>query len=234
MTSPSIVQTIGAVAGSGISSIQSGAFGSNVANGNDLLAFVAYDNTGGVSISSVTDTAGNTYSKDGTASGVNAGANAVDVWRAKNVTGGASLKITAHASASTYVTILGAAEVTPGNLALDGGGSTNTGSGSPASTGAFSTANANDLLVCAFALGDASAAGTIPSGFTTIGAEYGTSFQDGGSFYETVSSAQTNLNPSWAYTDPGSHKWAAIALAYKLPIVERRSVGPRVGSRSAY
>ena len=198
-------------------SLQSAAMGSVLTSGSTILVFIWMEgDSTGVSVLSVTDLAGNTYVKDAATIAPN-NFDDCEVWRAENATTFSSNKITVTASQSAVFMTFCALEATglASSSPLDGAGSTNGGAtGTNPSTGAFSTTNANDLLIATFADGGITGSITVPSGFTNVAKFVGSGFEAGSADYKIVSTTQSGINPTWAVTTaPGD--WAAIGLAYK-------------------
>lgn len=212
------VQSIPTVSVSPGSSLQSGAFSSTPTNGNSILVFIWWQGSGAdSSVSSVADNVAgspNSYGQDATKADA-VPVNHCSVYRAANITGGVSFKITVTMSGSSFLTFC-AAEFSglKNSSPLDGSGSTNQGTGGNPSTGIFSTSNANDLLIETFASGAMSAYTSPPTNFTGIrnhasnGAD-----EDGAASYRIVASTQSNINPSDTVTT--SVRWACIGLAYE-------------------
>ncbi|HEX5273498.1 MAG TPA: hypothetical protein VFW33_23545, partial [Gemmataceae bacterium] len=201
--------------------LQSAAFGSANAAGNSIIVAV-WLYGGNVTVTSVTDTQGNTYVQDLTEVGGD-GATRCSVWRADNIAGGAGNKITAVASGGCYLTFT-AAEFAVGahGLAVDAsvvswGATPYQGLSYPPKTSALTTLTANALLVATFACGGISAIGTHPFAFTDVGDNTsGGAGEDGSACYEIVSSTQSGLIASWGVTFPGGTRvWATCFVAYK-------------------
>jgi hypothetical protein len=217
----SVVQSLAAFnsGGAQVSSQQSGAFGSSVTGGNTLLVFCWLYNPG-VTVTSVTDTAGNTYTKDAQVQDSVGGSTHADceVWRSSNVTGGSSFKVTINATGSAYISGT-ACEVSglTNSGPLDGSGSTSGATSLTTSqgTGNFSTTNANDLIVASLSCsGIPNGTLSDPSGYTSIGnLQDGGTNEDGSAVYKIVSATLTNENPSFSWS--GGAYASAIGLAYK-------------------
>ena len=213
------VQDLAVQATGSAGSLQSSAFGTNPTTGNTILVFVVLWKGSAVSVSSVTDTAGNTYAKDKSqAMSLNRGS--VEVWRSSNITGGGTFKITVNTGTTGVGIVFAASEFS--GLAnaspLDGAGSASNGGDNSTttwSTGAFATTNANDLLIAHYGE-DLTGTPTGPSGFTVLA-----SFTSGGtgnedylvSYYQIVSSTQTSINPT--ATGGGNGRYGGIGLAYQ-------------------
>ncbi len=198
-------------------SLQSAAFGSTPTTGNTIIVVIIWFGSG-TSITSVVDNVAgspNTYTQDGTT--VISGNNHVAVYRCANITGGASFKLTVTFNGSSFLSFCAIEAAGLANTStLDGAGSTNTGVNNAAqpSTGTFSTSNANDLLLGAFATDSKSNTATVPTGFTVIADDHGAN-ENGNAAYQILSSTQTNINPTWANVNSNGSTWVAIGLAYK-------------------
>jgi hypothetical protein len=141
----------------------------------DLI--IANVSAAGATVSSVTDSAGNTYTQ--AISGCDSHNNCSAIWYAANIKAGSSNKVTATLSASVSWNAIDIAEF-HGVSTLDKTASGTGTSTSPASSSATTT-SANELIIGA---GNTDATFTAAgSGFTWFGSAYGT-----GSEYEIVSS----------------------------------------------
>ena len=85
------------VAISNIAAVTSPAFPHTT--GNQLVFGIVYQSTG--TVTSVTDTAGNTYTQCGTQS-TDGGSNKIQLWRAFNITGNAANVLTPHLGSGTF------------------------------------------------------------------------------------------------------------------------------------
>jgi hypothetical protein len=211
----SVVQTLAAVGAFNVASLQSGAFGSSPVTGNTILVVIGTFKTGGTTVSSVTDTAGNTYVLDKRSVIDPQNRQHSEVWRSSNITGGANLKITVTPAATAHVSfsaleVSGLVNASP----LDGAGSSNDGTGTSPTTGAYSTTNANDLLLVA-TVNDSTPVtwSATPAGFTDFGQIVSASALNIDNGYEIVAATQTNINPAWTISP--SSDWNAVGLAYK-------------------
>lgn len=214
----SVVQTLGPFSSAKISTpFQTGAFTNPVASGNTVLVFLFASNSVSATFTVADNVAGNpngNYTQDKSV-GPSASNDYAFAFRASNLTGGSTFKLTVTPSGLTFMTVFalevsGLAAASP----LDGSGSSATGTGQP-NPGAITTTNANDLLVTAFANGQTSTAGSPPSGFTSAGNQASNgSFEDGSAAYRIVAATQSGLSLLWSgYTLVGS--WAALGLAYQ-------------------
>lgn len=217
-----IVQTLSKTVGSAVTSVQSSAFGSSPTSGNTIIVGIAVFNDGSPSDLDVSDTAGNTYTRDahnenGTPS-TYTNSSSIQIWRCTNITGGANFKITVtkHTGGGVFYPSFAAIEVSglqasPIDALSAGDSATNT----TPDTGTWTTTNANDLLVIGVA-SDGSPAITTPTGFT--------SFMNNGPplpgvygdiAYKIVSTTQSGINPQWSCTT--SAKWYGVGAAEKGP-----------------
>jgi hypothetical protein len=90
-----------------------------------------------------------------------------------------------------------------------------TGSGATPSAGAFTTAQADEILLAVMVSGSSAIPATVtaPSGWTLIDSEInGLSYAPGGAAYRIVAAVQTSYDPTWA---ADSQPWAAIAVTYE-------------------
>jgi hypothetical protein len=207
---------------SAVSSLQNGAAGSPLTSGSTILVFIWHSYSGGGrTVSGIIDTAGNSYAKDAGAAIVT-NFPGLEVWRAQNTQTTASNKITVSLAGGTAFLGFAATEFTGlvTTSPLDGAGSSNTGTAgtNTPSTGAFSTSNANDLLVACFGSDGTS---SIPNEPTAAGTwanvgklSTGGTKEDGSADYVIVSSTQTSINPTWTSV-AGTSRWTGLALAYK-------------------
>jgi hypothetical protein len=201
------------------SSLQSSAFGLAVTSGNTILVQIWTEgDAAGQTVTSVTDTLGNTYVQDKTHAAAN-NLDRCDVWRASNVTGGSGLQITVATSANAYITFLanewsGLANSSPVDASVSNDG---VDSSAQPSTGTFSTTNANDLILATFADGSSQLGSLgVPSGFTNLGTQTGNNTaESGNASYQIVSSTQSSIDPTWSGVASDSGNWSAIGIAYK-------------------
>jgi hypothetical protein len=123
----------------------------NVATGNSVLVFVANYTGGNAAVTSVSDVAGNTYARCGSA--FNNSSATIEVWASYDVTGNANNTVTATFNTSAAYRRIIAIEVT--NLASYDIQATNTSTSASLSTGTTaSTAQADEYLVSFFYLAD--------------------------------------------------------------------------------
>lgn len=198
--------------------LQSSAAGSSPVTGNTIIVGIAAWAGSAVTISQVQDTAGNSYTQDASIAYSNTSPTraVLAVWRSSGITGGSNFKITVKPSITTGITffafeVSGLVTVSP----LDGAGSTNSGqaTGTAFSTGAFSTTNANDLLVAMIGFDSTQGSLSAPSGFTPSGTELSGAVEGGQLNWKIVSTTQSSINP----TANGNvvSQFAGIGLAYK-------------------
>jgi Fibronectin type III domain len=232
-----IVQSTTQASGSGVNSVQTAAFGSAVTTGDTVLVQVMGDSFSASATVTITDTESNTYTCD-LLNVYNAGASDIisnptstnvpatstnpfiAVFRASNVTGGASFKVTVTlGGGATGKLYLAATEFTGlgSSPTIDSSSYGAASTGSPAIT-SFSTTNATDLMVLAFC-GAGSAlqipAITSPSGYIALPlAELAEGVPCGNALYSIVSTTQSGITPTW--TTSHITDCVAIALAYKI------------------
>lgn len=212
-SAPMLVQSTAFKSVSPGTSLATNAFGAATTNGNTILAAVLSEPNG--LVTGVTDSAGNTYTRD--FRGVNGSRNNCDIWRCSNIIGGSGVTLAITASGAAYITastaeFQGLAASSP----VDGAGSTNNGSaGAQPSTGSFSTAHLIDVLIVAYASGQTSVAGSVPSGFTLIANHTSNGVDEDGAWaYQMVTAAQSGINEAWTGTTQADI-WAAVGCAYK-------------------
>lgn len=217
MADPFVQETAKAT-GSSVASLQTGAFGSSVTNGNTIIVLVAvYGNGGGSSISGVADTTGaNTYVRDKSTPANSDSHNTAEVWRAHNVTGGSSFKVTVSFNTNSFVALNAielAGDVTTIDVSSTGGPTSDN-----APTQAAYSTTVSETWVATIATDAAGGTTTItePTG-------YSKDFQetDGGSFvhsngaHKYYSTTQTNIAP--AFSSTASVSWVCLAVAYQVP-----------------
>ena len=218
-------------------SVQTSAFSSSVTSGNSILVVIfGYINTTATTVS-VTDTGSNSYTCDllnaynsGSSNvisnpgsnNVPAGVSWVGIWRASNVIGGSSFKVTITLGgsvqglfAATAWEVSGLAANSPVDVTANNAGA----SGSPSSS-TFTTGYPTDLLLTATAGtgGSSTPNFTAPSGFTAFGAETATSLAVDGDFaYDLVSAVQSSINATWTVTN--FTDWVTATVAYKADLI---------------
>lgn len=216
--SATFIQSITPVSVNSGTSIQSSAFASSVTTGSTIFVCVGsyYDtDPGNLSIS---DTQGNTYTRD--LSYFETGGTPQrrgTLWRASNVTGGSNFKITATLVGSGYITF-GAAEFSVVESASPNASSTNgSPTGTSASTGNFTTTEANGVVIAFTTSVDlAGQSYTPPSGYTGFGQQnLGTGIAID-CRYKIVGTTLTNENPSWTINNG---TWIAAGAMYKAAAV---------------
>lgn len=208
----SVVQSLSASSGA-VASLQSSAFGSPVTTGSTIIATVAMYANANDTIT-VTDTAGNTYTRDAFLGDISLQHQRVEVWRCTNCTGGSTFKVTASIASGTAYFNLGAMEVS--GLAaspVDAASAGDNGSGTTADTGSWTTTNADDLLVAVMVNNDGASAITSPAGFTSFARNTNASQEPADAAYQIVSATQSGINPQWT---AGSATWYGIGVAYKM------------------
>ncbi len=192
-----VVQSLTKTESNSTSSLQSVAFGSSPTTGNTIIVFIAMGGTAGVS--SITDTQGNSYSVDVTASG-QAGKFST-IWHASNITGGAAFKITVNVSFGPTAMVFGAVEVS--GLAVASLDKTNSNVGTATTTpttGSVTTTHDSELVAIVTAEASNLITFTEPTGFTSRVQESGATFinMDGAT---KVLGVISTLNPQWTTTN---------------------------------
>lgn len=195
----------GIATGTGVTTLQSSAFAGSVTSGNTVVVTVTYKGTG--SVSSVTDTLGNTYSRGDFSTG-DANGDHAEIWYSSLSTGGASNKVTVNVNASGLLSF-NAAEFSGLTPTVDVTGTAVGSSTSPA-PGSYTTTTANELLVQVVASSGATSF-TAPASFTDLGST--TSGCAGESCYEIVSTIQTAINPAWTISP--SAAWSTVVVTFK-------------------
>lgn len=157
-------------------SVATAALASSTTTGNTMVVCIATDGATANDVTSVTDTAGNSYSRINSTYDV-PDSDGIEWWIARNITGGASQIVTAHDSLSNLGSIV-ATEVsglpTSGNI-TDGYGGTAAFTNSLTATTAGSTANAADIIFGAGSTATAAAnTWTVGSGYSNLTTTVGT------------------------------------------------------------
>ncbi len=216
----------------GATSLESAASGSTVTAGNCVVvaitSFLAAIPT--AVVAGVVDDLGNTYSLAKRQGGSDVGfgdRTDCEIWYCLNVLGGGVGKITVTLSLAFANLSFAVAEFSgvATSSALDGAGSSNK-SDSPTntvwSTGTFSTTNANDLLVAAYAIDNTQSSVTPDTGFASFGSAEGGSGMGLECQWKVVSATQTNVNPTMTgdvatrYCGAGVAFMAATVVSYTL------------------
>jgi hypothetical protein len=201
----SVVQALTkAVANNNVTTLQSTAFGSSPANGNTIIVFIASTTVP----TSVTDTAGNTYTKDKESNGTT---RKCSIWRATNINGGASFKITVNLPLGELT--FGAVEVAGFmSAAVDQSNSDGATLDNHPDTGSVTTTQAAELLAIVAVTTAASTTWTEPAGFVSRVQESGatTVNMDGAT---KIDSATETINPTWTTNTSGN--WNGCIVTYK-------------------
>lgn len=195
----------------------------NVTAGNLLVCTVRWGGNGSQTITSVSDTAGNTYTA---LSQFSFGTERMQLFYVSNALGNAANQFTANFSASNFfVTAL--CDQFSGIVAaaaLDVS-ATGSGLGSGITSSLFTTTNANDLIYGALeaAVPTASMAGTTwtaGSGYTLAQGSSGTGGASLGSQYKSVSATQTDVTASASYS-PSSEFIAYVGVGIQYDVFFR-------------
>jgi hypothetical protein len=174
--------------GAGVTSLAT-SFTSSVTAGNLVVVHIGLI-AQGVTVTSVTDNKGNSYSQAVTK--VNNFGNRVSIWYSFTTSGGSSFQVTANFSAICTVSVV--ATEASGATALDTTNS-NSGTSTAPTPGSINTALA-DEVVFVFELNVQLTAVNPPSGYTGI---YNDTTMNGSECaYQIYSATQTGLNPSWS------------------------------------
>ncbi len=232
-------------------SVQTSAFSSSVTTGNSILVVIfGYINTTATTVS-LSDTESNTYTCDllnaynsGSSNvisnpgsnNVPAGVSWVGIWRASNVTGGSTFKVTITLGgsvqglfAATAWEVSGLAATSPVDVTANSAGA----SGSPSSS-TFTTAYPTDLVLTAAAGtgGTTAPTFTAPSGYTAFGSESATSLAVDGDFaFDLVSAVQSSINPTWTVTN--FTDWVTATVAYKGDLIVQSTSQASTSSASS-
>lgn len=147
MANPNVAQHANAARGSGATSAIAKAFGSNVPVGDVVLVGVAVSATG-VTTSSVTDSAGNTYAKLASKlSTIDAFPSELSVWASK-VTSGGTLTVTATLSGNSAFAAIEILDCTNTTATLDVSATADSTAANPSCGPTAGVAAANELAVC--------------------------------------------------------------------------------------
>jgi len=185
-------------------SITTSAFGSAVTSGNLLVAFCSLDTTGS-NVSSITDTAGNTYVQavTDTESTVRG-----DIWYAKNVTGGSGITITCNYNQSTSFRKIQANEYSGLDIIapLDVTAFNSSPSSTNATSGTAAT-NVADELIVGLAVHFGIASYTPGTSFTVRGTQNFFGVED------RIVSATGTYEANWTNAADG---WVALMATFKI------------------
>lgn len=220
-------QTTGGTHGA---SVATGTAVSNMTAGSCVVVAIASEAVTTDSVTSVTDTAGNTYTLFDSALSAVDRATLYYCLSTTNPNGVANNVITAHFTNSYAV--IGAVEILPIST-LDGAGSKNSGvavgTNPTYSTGGITTTNANDILLAVLASGNASVI-PVPTNFTELGKKLAATGEAFAFDYQIVSATQSALNVQWAVTTSNGDGWGAVVMALK----RGTSAGGTVTCRATY
>jgi hypothetical protein len=179
--------------------------------GRALVALIRLG-TVGATVSSVTNTAGDTWSacspiKTGTQG-------AVQWWYALNSAGNASDVVTANFTTSVYTSVIVgeiAGIATSSAVDVCSGSTGNSGTGTAATASSFSTSQADEIILHGVIWGALSITTTANSGYTAVADTDGM----GGLQYRVVSSTQSGITPT--LTLSSSQDWIGQVLTLKAP-----------------
>ncbi|MGH9970668.1 MAG: hypothetical protein ACREBG_23155 [Pyrinomonadaceae bacterium] len=199
-----------AVGSGDASSTTIAAAAANHTGGNHLIVWVAHG-SGTITVSSIADTAGNTYAQVPSALRQVASFGSVDIWRATNITGNASNVVTVTFSATTSfrrIVVHQFSATNSGSMTNDTA-STGTGTGTAMSCTSFTPANANELII---------------AGYSTAS---GTTFTAGTNFTLQTSPNTDSRTERWiqttatattgAMTETGNQQWVGDQAAFIEP-----------------
>jgi hypothetical protein len=202
------------VEGGSLAASQTATFGSSTSSGNLVAVTVAWGNSGGQTAPTISDNKGNTYTKlkeqSATAS------DAVAIYVAKNITGGASHQVTATSNGGTAFISMGIIELSGADTATQAG-ATNSGSGAGPDTAPSAgsvTPASGDMAVCVlshnFANSPSLTAGT---GWTRRTNVVGNTGVACGS--ETQAGTGASVSGDWT-TGSGVSNWAAAVAVIQV------------------
>lgn len=180
----------------------------NVSTGNLMVIGIIINNGSAITISSITDTASNTYTQ-AIRDRQSAESTSLDIWYAQNVTGNASNVITANFSGSAGYAFMYAAQYSGAATAsaLD---QTSTGytTGTSVASSAFTTTQADEVLT---AIGYYSSADTptAGSGYTMVSDAALRCLYE----YQIVSSIQSSVTAGYSTT--GSNSKMVVVATFK-------------------
>jgi hypothetical protein len=190
---------------SGVAAGSASAPAINAVTGNFIVV-----GTRGVNITGVADTAGNTYTKIAYYAG--AGSTNITFWYAYNITGNASNIVTATFASNTGYYNIAVAQYSGIRTASDPLDVYDTAqaTGTSVTSGAFTTTNANDLIICYAANNSIAGTNSAGAGFTLRSAGALATFQE-----KIVSSIQTGATVS--ISNSSSVGWAFATMTFKDP-----------------
>lgn len=203
-----VVTSAGGESGSSsVSSQATSAF--SATTGNLVCVMIRYDES--LSVSSVTDTAGNTYTQAGTTA--DSGAGKLDIWYAKNIAGNASNVVTANLSGSAAFCVVRAVQYSGLDTSspLDVTAKGTVASGTTVSTSpAKSTSQADEVVVACGQASTLTGAWTAltPTGYTDEGQDSNHIAIYADQIYSSIQSSVT-----WTYTNTDGTVAKAIVVA---------------------
>ena len=209
--------------GAGTTALAAGAMPTTT--GNTIVAFIRRG--GGGPVTSVTNTAAQTFTNVAAATVTQAGIGTIETWYLQNATGNAADVITANASVALTFASIHVLEIAgaPASGALDIGAAGNNTVGNPA-TGTFSTAQAAEI-VCAMATAGGGTGLTLPLVAGAAATEatcdtVGTNGYNSRSWYQIQSTSQSGIT---AAATVSSGSWAIASVAIKGSAGPAQSAG---------
>lgn len=188
----------------------------NTPSGATLYIGISFD--GGVTVSSVTDVAGNTYTQVGTPQA--GGGNQIALYYCSNATGHASNNATVTFSGTAFASLFFGALPDAATASLDSGASNKgTGSTSPYTLATAGASLAQSVNIVLYLIGTSSSSGTanttFGNSFTEIDEE-----QDGGNYWTgaigyLLTSATTTVTGSVTHSDAGGITVNRIIAVFK-------------------
>lgn len=149
-------------------SLQAAAFATDPANADAVVVCLSVYQLSGATINAPTDTAGNTYTQIGTTiTGANG---SISMWLAKNITGGASFRVTGNLSAVRYFAMVAWALTGVGADPYNGDWANRTGATDSADAGPYGSAPPADSIFIGCISVENSNVPTNGSGWNTTGA----------------------------------------------------------------
>jgi hypothetical protein len=201
-----------------------------------LVVAVAYFSIG--SAPSVTDNKSNTWVQRTAYLNTISGADAVEIWYLQNGAVGSNHQISVGTSRYNTISVEGFSGSATNPYDTESG---NIGDSTAGQPGSITPAGANELLIAALASDSTNTGGTgIDSSFTLTDTNNGgtSGINFGGSIAYLIDSSGSAIDPTWSWTGTGN--FATSIASFKaaagggFTAVNRRTLGPRVGSRSVY
>jgi hypothetical protein len=216
------VQTLTAQSTSGTTPLVSGAFTTSTTSGNFLVVAIGNDSGLTGTITSITDSKGNTYAKaNDIATSVS-----LSVWYAANITGGSSHTITVNFNDSNTGNVSIVAQEFSGIMAsgaLDKTAAATGTSTSPSSGATATTTQANELVVASLVTAGTATTTTAGAGYSNLGGP--TTITDARTAQASKIVAATGTQTA-TFTLAASRTWACIVTTFKVA----PAFNPRVAS----